>query len=82
MKFAAHRGRLVLVQDDGVVDVHTASNGRFSPDPMDAFAQWAEFSAWARSYRGEATPFDIKDLTIPVPEPKQVLESGQITRIT
>ena len=34
MKIAQHAGRLVLVQPDGVLDVATASDGRFGPDPI------------------------------------------------
>lgn len=34
MKLANHLGRLVLVVDDGVVDVERASDGRFGPDPQ------------------------------------------------
>jgi hypothetical protein len=38
MKIANHNGRLVLVVDGGVVDVHDASQGRFGPDPSSAYA--------------------------------------------
>ena len=41
MKLANHDGRLALVLDDGVVDVATASDGRFGPDPMAAYDDWA-----------------------------------------
>ena len=37
MKIAQHAGRLVLVRPDGVLDVATASDGRFGPDPQSLF---------------------------------------------
>ena len=37
MKLANLDRRLVLVLPDGVVDVATASDGRYGPDPMTAY---------------------------------------------
>ena len=37
MKLANLDGRLVVVLEDGVADVETASGRRFGADPMEAF---------------------------------------------
>ena len=47
MKLANLDDRAVLVVDDTVVDVATASDGRFGPDPMAVYEQWDEVVAWA-----------------------------------
>jgi 2-keto-4-pentenoate hydratase/2-oxohepta-3-ene-1,7-dioic acid hydratase in catechol pathway len=76
MKIANHDGRLALVLDDGVVDVGGASDGRFGPDPMSAFEDWAAFVGWAA---GVATPtgrLDEAALGCPVPRPRQVFAIG------
>ena len=44
MKLANLDGRLSLIVDDGVVDVTEASNGRFGPDPMNAYDDWDAFA--------------------------------------
>lgn len=76
MKIANHDGRLVLVTDAGVVDVASASAGRFGPDPMAAFADWHSFAAWASGVDGPITPFDGSLLGCPVPAPRQVFAIG------
>ncbi|MET9956490.1 fumarylacetoacetate hydrolase family protein [Streptomyces sp. NPDC006339] len=75
MRTANVQDRLVLVFDDGVVDVETAAEGRFSSDPQAVFDRWAEFRAWAESPAAtghERVPFDERDLGAPVPRPRQV----------
>ena len=47
-------GRLGLVVADGVVDVRSASEGRFSPDPQAAYEGWDELREWAAEARGTA----------------------------
>ena len=75
MKLANHDGRLVLVVADGVVDVATASAGRFSPDPQAIYERWDELQEW----RAPSTPTGALDeaaLLAPVPRPRQVFAIG------
>ncbi|MEV3991066.1 fumarylacetoacetate hydrolase family protein [Streptomyces sp. NPDC049837] len=75
MRTANLDGRLVLVDDDGAVDVHDASGGLFPSDPQAVFDRWAEFLDWARSpgTAGHArVPFEERRLGAPVPRPRQV----------
>ena len=77
MKLANLAGRLALVLDGGAVDVHTASDGRFGPDPASAYAAWDDLRAWAATVDGAtAQPFDEADLGAPSPEPRQVFAIG------
>jgi 2-keto-4-pentenoate hydratase/2-oxohepta-3-ene-1,7-dioic acid hydratase in catechol pathway len=76
MKVANHNGRLALVVEGGVVDVHEASQGRFGPDPSSAYAEWDEFRAWAETATGEVGPLDDALLGAPSPEPRQVFGIG------
>ncbi len=76
MKLANLDGRLVLVLADGVVDVATASNGRFGPDPMSAFDDWTTFVAWAAGAPDGTGPLDETRLRCPVPHPRQVFAIG------
>ena len=45
MKLANHGGRAALVLDDGIADISDASGGRFGPDPMSVYDDWAAFAA-------------------------------------
>lgn len=78
MRLANVHGRAVLVTEDGSgVDVSTASDGRFGPDPQTLFADWAAFVAWAAET--EAPPdvrFGADELGPPVPRPPQVFAIG------
>lgn len=77
MRLANHDGRLGLVTDGGVIDVATASGGRFGPDPQGVYAAWADFRAWASGAGGAATaPLDEKALGPVVPRPQQVFAVG------
>ena len=76
MKLANQNGRLVLVVADGVVDVATASNDRFGPDPMSAFDDWAAFTEFARGAASATGPLREADLRCPVPNPRQVFAIG------
>jgi len=76
MKIANLDGRLVLVLDDAVADVETASDGRFGPDPMGAFAEWEAFASWAAGVTEPTGPFDTSRLRCPVPAPRQVFAIG------
>jgi 2,4-diketo-3-deoxy-L-fuconate hydrolase len=80
MRIANLAGRAALVTDPGgtlAVYIATASDGRFGPDPMALYENWAAFTVWAASAPLDgATPFDDADLGIPVPRPRQVLAIG------
>ncbi len=76
MKIANHDGRLALVVDGGVIDVHAASGGRFGPDPASAYAGWDDLVAWAPTATGDPQPLDELALGAPSPEPPQVFAIG------
>lgn len=76
MKIANHDGRLALVLDDGIVDVADASAGRFGPDPMSAYDDWAAFVDWANEVTTPTRPLDEAVLGCPVPRPRQVFAIG------
>jgi hypothetical protein len=45
-----HRERgdaVVGLPEHGAVDIHTASGGRFGPEPLSVYEQWAKFVDWA-----------------------------------
>ena len=75
MRTANLDDRLVLVHDDGAVDVEKASDGLFSSDPQAVFDRWEEFTAWAQSpaaRHAERIPVDEHRLGAPAPCPRQV----------
>jgi 2,4-diketo-3-deoxy-L-fuconate hydrolase len=76
LRIANQSGRLVLVVDDGAIDVERVSNGRFSSDPQAVFERWEEFRAWAPTAAGDASPLDVAELGPPVPSPRQVFAIG------
>ena len=77
MKLANHRGRLVLVFDEGVVDVHDASGGRFGPEPGAAYEEWDALRAWADTVAtADVSPLDEAALGAPSPAPRQVFAIG------
>jgi 2,4-diketo-3-deoxy-L-fuconate hydrolase len=77
VRIANLAGRLVLVTDEGAVDVEGASGGRFSSDPQSVYARWAEFREWAAdATMDDASPFDMAALGPPVPRPAQVFAIG------
>jgi len=84
MKIANLNDRAVVVVDDRAIDVASASDGRFGPDPMSLYDQWDDFTRWAAK-TGVATatvakamgaPFDTALLRCPVPHPRQVFAIG------
>lgn len=76
MRIANLDHRLVLLRDGGAVDVHTASGGRFGPDPQSAFDNWPEFARWAQDAAGDVMPYAEEDLGAPVPAPRQIFAIG------
>ncbi|NQX26152.1 fumarylacetoacetate hydrolase family protein [Microbacteriaceae bacterium VKM Ac-2854] len=81
MRLGNDDGRLVLIRGDEMVDVATRSEGRFGPDPMAAFDDWAELVGWARSVGpGPSRPADLARLSAPVPRPRQVVAAARSYR--
>jgi 2-keto-4-pentenoate hydratase/2-oxohepta-3-ene-1,7-dioic acid hydratase in catechol pathway len=79
MRTANLDGRLVLVDEDGVVDVEEASGGLFPADAQAVFDRWDEFRAWAASAAvadQPRAPFKEQELGPPVPRPRQVFAVG------
>jgi 2,4-didehydro-3-deoxy-L-rhamnonate hydrolase len=76
VKIASSNGRAALVLGDEIADVATASDGRFGPDPMDVFADWHDFVAFASTVTAGTGPLVEADLTNPVPAPRQVFAIG------
>ncbi|BCB82038.1 fumarylacetoacetate hydrolase family protein [Phytohabitans flavus] len=76
MRLANQGGRLVIVTGDKVVDVATASEGRFGPDPQAAYEAWDDFTAWVA--QGPAPTGDLDEGTLgPIsPRPRQVFAIG------
>jgi 2-keto-4-pentenoate hydratase/2-oxohepta-3-ene-1,7-dioic acid hydratase in catechol pathway len=77
MKYANLNGRAALLNSTTALDVAEASDGKFSSDPMVAFADWEAFRAWADTADfSAAKPYDPADLRAPVASPRQVLAIG------
>ncbi|MFC5747465.1 fumarylacetoacetate hydrolase family protein [Actinomadura rugatobispora] len=77
MRIANRNGRLVIVTAAGAIDVATASDGRFSPDPQAVYDRWEEFARWAADGpSGPGEPFSPGDLGAPVPRPRQIFAIG------
>lgn len=78
MRLANHDGRAVLVLDDEKgADVHTASSGRFGPDPQLVFDRWEEFVVWAGDAGFDAdVVLDRSRLRAPSSRPSQSVAIG------
>jgi len=77
MRVANVSGRLALVVDGGVVDVESASQGRFSSDPQAIYDRWDEFTRWAaQASLPPPTPLNVDELGSPTPRPRQVFAIG------
>lgn len=76
MKLANHGGRLCLVVDGGIIDVHDASDGHFPAEPTAAYKHWGELVAWAETAGGPTRPIDRGRLGPPSPAPRQVFAIG------
>lgn len=89
MRIANLRGRAALTDGTRYLDIHTASQGRFGPDPMDVFGRWEQFRAWADAAEAAALDpssgdpatcagpgVDGDGLEAPVPRPRQVFAIG------
>lgn len=78
MRIVNTAGRLGIVVGDGILDVATASGGRFGPGVQDVYEHWDEFRGWAADVdaASEATPLDEGTLASPAPAPRQVFAIG------
>ncbi|WP_426517490.1 fumarylacetoacetate hydrolase family protein [Diaminobutyricibacter sp. McL0618] len=80
MRIANTAGRLVLVDGDRILDVESASEGRFDADPALVFSRWDEFTEWAGSIdvggHPDAAPVGDAELGAPSPRPRQVIGVG------
>ena len=77
MRIANVRGRLTLLTQAGAVDVATASNGRFGPDPQAAYESFDALRAWAVAQEPSAVvELDPMTLGAPAPAPRQVFAIG------
>ncbi|WP_448719674.1 fumarylacetoacetate hydrolase family protein [Microbacterium natoriense] len=84
MRIANLAGRAVLVAGpstgsgtQAAIDIATASDGRFGPDPQSLFDEWDAFAEWAAEADATASaPVDPEALGAPVPRPRQVFAIG------
>jgi len=76
MKLANYDGRAALVVDGAVADVCDASAGRFGPDIMRVYDDWASFVDFAAGVTAGTAPLVEAKLRCPAPEPRQVFAIG------
>ena len=80
MRIANNAGRLALVRDNRILDVESASQGTFTADPMEVFARWDQFIAWAISVdvvaHPDSSPLADAVLEAPSPRPRQLFGIG------
>ena len=69
--------RLSTFVDGAVVDVATASDNHFSPEPQRMFEDWQGLAEWGRSANARgAGEVDLQQVHAPVPRPPQVFAIG------
>lgn len=76
MKIANLHNHATLVLGDHIVDIATASNGRFGPDPMRIYDDWDDFVDFAAGVDSATEPLDETALGNPAPRPAQVFAIG------
>ncbi|GAA0902424.1 MULTISPECIES: fumarylacetoacetate hydrolase family protein [Streptomyces violaceusniger group] len=83
MRIATLHGRVVLRRGEGHVDVATASEGRFGPDPQAVYGDWEAFASWARAHLSGGAHMAAPAPTNtevrwgpPVPRPAQIFAIG------
>ncbi|MDJ0396405.1 fumarylacetoacetate hydrolase family protein [Rhodococcus sp. G-MC3] len=80
MRIANIDERLTLAVGSGYVDVATASDGKFGPDPQAIYDDWAAFVDWAAHLDIDAQSVNEVDVDTrwgpPVPRPRQVFAIG------
>ncbi|BCB87413.1 hypothetical protein Psuf_047260 [Phytohabitans suffuscus] len=82
MRLGNQDGRLVIVTGDEVVDVATASEGRFGPDPQSAYDDWDDFTAWAAQGPAPTGKLDEAALGPISPRPGRSSRSASTTPTT
>jgi 2,4-didehydro-3-deoxy-L-rhamnonate hydrolase len=76
MRLANTAGRAAVVIGDEIADVATVSEGRFGPDPMALYDEWADFAKFATTLTRTTGPLVESALRNPVPRPRQVFGIG------
>jgi 2,4-diketo-3-deoxy-L-fuconate hydrolase len=76
MRVANADGRAVLVVDDGIVDIATASGGALPTDAQLLYERWDDVRALADRVQGPEAPFELSALQAPAPHPRQVFAIG------
>ncbi len=77
MRIGNLRGRLAVIDERAALDVAEASGGRFGPDPMSIWSDWAAFRSWASGVSAKhGSAYAEDDLGAPVPRPGQVFGIG------
>jgi 2-keto-4-pentenoate hydratase/2-oxohepta-3-ene-1,7-dioic acid hydratase in catechol pathway len=76
MRIANAAGRAVLIREDGIVDIATASDGSLPDDPQAVFDHWDELVALAARVPSADAPLEPHTLLAPVPRPRQVFAIG------
>ncbi len=78
MRIVNTSGRLGLLVDGGVLDVATASGGRFGPGVQGVYDEWTSFQAWAVQQHAGADAQSIDEVALgaPAPQPRQVFAIG------
>jgi 2-keto-4-pentenoate hydratase/2-oxohepta-3-ene-1,7-dioic acid hydratase in catechol pathway len=70
-------GRLVILTDNGALDVARASAGRFGPEPQAIYPRWQEFVGWAANVSDAAAElYELDLLRAPAPAPRQSFGIG------
>jgi 2,4-didehydro-3-deoxy-L-rhamnonate hydrolase len=70
-------GRLVIVTDNGALDVARASAGRFESGPQAIYQRWEEFLGWAADVSDAAAEqYELDLLGAPAPAPRQSFGIG------
>ena len=70
MRVANADGRAVLVVDDGIVDIATASGGALPTDAQLLYERWDDVRALADRVQGPEAPVEPSALQAPVPRPR------------
>ncbi|MDR7301615.1 fumarylacetoacetate hydrolase family protein [Haloactinomyces albus] len=77
MRLTSDAGRLCLQEGIELVDVATASEGRFTADPQAIYPRWAEFRSWAAARTPAGPPVaPPAQAGAPAPRPGQSIGIG------
>ncbi|WLP88441.1 fumarylacetoacetate hydrolase family protein [Gordonia sp. NB41Y] len=77
-RFGNLDGRTVIVGESGVVDLETASSGRFTHTPAALYEHWVEITRWlAATELPDAVPVSASSRWgSPSPQPRQIIAIG------